>query len=104
MVTPGVVVVRWAEIAVSFAQPLFLIPRFTFTHSALLTMPLLLPNESSIIRPFASSFDVPLMMKFWTTFPPPGGETEAEAGDADTQLRAGSAAAAVSLPAGTMIV
>ena len=95
MVTPGVVVVRWPEIAVSLAQPLFLIPRFTFTHSALLTMPLLLPNESSVVRPFASSFDVPLMMKFWTTFPPPGGETVANAGEADAQLRAASAAMAV---------
>src|SRR5260370_30269355 len=93
-VTPGVVVVRVADIAVAFAQPLFLMPRFSFTHSARFTMPLPLPNESSIVKPFASSFDVPVMMKFWITVPPPGGETEVEAGDADTQVRAASAAVA----------
>jgi hypothetical protein len=84
-----------AEIALSVAQPLFMTPRFTSTHSARLTMPLLLPPESLIAKPFASSFDVPLMMKFWTTFPPPVGATGAEAGDADVQFRAASAAVAV---------
>ena len=43
----------------------------------------------------SSSFDVPLMMKFWTTFPPPVGETVANAGEADAQLQAASAAMAV---------
>ena len=46
-------------------------------------MPLLLPSESSIVKPFASSFDAPVTVKFWVTVPPPGGETIAEGGDAD---------------------
>ncbi|PYJ85580.1 MAG: hypothetical protein DME70_09330 [Verrucomicrobia bacterium] len=94
-VTPGVVVVRVAEIAVSFAHPLFLRPRFKSTHSARLTMPLLLPPESLIVNPFASSFEVPVMAKFWVTVPPPVGATGAEAGVAEAQLRFGSAAVAV---------
>ena len=40
-----------------------------------------------VAKPFASSFDVPVIWKFWVTVPPPGGETMAEAGDADVQLR-----------------
>ena len=94
-VTPGVVVVRLAEIADSAAQPSFLTPRFTFTHSARLTMPLLLPSESSTVKPFASSFDVPVTVKFCVTVPPPGDATMAEAGDDDVQLRAVSVATAV---------
>ncbi|PYJ17596.1 MAG: hypothetical protein DME96_05485 [Verrucomicrobia bacterium] len=94
-VTPGVVVVSVAEIAVSFAQPLFLTPRLTSTHSARLTMPLLLPSESSMVKPFASSFDVPVIWKFWVTVPPPGGATVAEVGIDEVQLRVGSAAMAV---------
>jgi hypothetical protein len=92
--TPGVVVVSLAEIAVSFAQPLFFTPRLSFTHSNRFTMPLLLPDESSIVMPFASSLDTPVMTKFWVTVPPPGGETIAEAGDAPVQFRFGSAALA----------
>src|SRR2546423_2867636 len=94
-VTPGVVVVRVAEIAVSFAQPLFLTPRFSLTHSARLTIWLLLPSESSIVKPFASSFDMPVIEKFCVTLPPPGGATVGEAGDALVQLRFASAAVAV---------
>ena len=86
---------RVAEIADSPAQPLFLTPRFSFTHSARLTMPLLLPSESSSVKPFASSFDTPVTMKFCVTVPSPGGATIAEGGDAAVQLRAVSAATAV---------
>ena len=33
-------------------------------------------GESSIVKPFASSFDVPVIAKFWITAPgPPGGAT-----------------------------
>ena len=58
-------------------------------------MPLLLPSESSIVNPFASSFDVPVIVKFWLTVPPPGGATFAEGGVAEVQLRLASAALAV---------
>src|SRR4029078_4203633 len=98
-VTPGVVVVRVAEIADSPAQPLFLTPRLSFTHSAGLTRPLLLPSESSTVKPFASSFDTPVTVKFCVTAPPPGGETVAEAGEDDVQLRSASAAMAVCVAA-----
>jgi hypothetical protein len=95
MVTPGVVVVSWAEMAASPAQPLFLTPSSRFRHSNLLTLPLLLPSESSIATPFASSFEAPVMTKFWVTVAPPCGWTVAEAGDAAVQLRSASAAVAV---------
>src|SRR5436309_12749248 len=98
MVTPGVLVVSVAEIAVSFAQPLFLTPRFSFTHSARLTMPLLLPSESSMAKPFASSFDVPAIWKPCVTVLPPGGATGAEAGVDEVELWSGSAAVAGQLP------
>ena len=95
IVTPAVVVVSVAEIAVSMAQPLFLTPTFSRTHSFLFTMPLLLPSESSIVTPVDSSFEVPVMMKFCVTVPPLPGLTLAEAGEALVQLRAASAADAV---------
>src|SRR2546421_3010885 len=101
-VTPGVVVESAAEIALSFAQPLFFTPRLTRTHSDLFTMPLALPVESSIVKPFASNFEAPVMEKSWVTVPPPWGETVAEAGAALAQLRFASAAVAVKLPAGTV--
>jgi hypothetical protein len=84
-----------AEIAVAFAQPLFFTPRFTNTHSLRLTIPLLLPIESSIVAPFASIFEVPVIVKFWVTVPPPVGETGIGPGVAEAQLRFASAAEAV---------
>src|SRR5438874_10437931 len=91
-VTPAVVVVSVAEIAVSLAQPLFLTPTFRRTHSFLLTMPFALPVESSIVTPFDSSLDVPVIVKFAVTVPPLVGFTVVEAGEAVVQLRATSAA------------
>ena len=95
MVTPGVEVVTVAEIADSLAQPLFLTPRFSRTHSALLITPFPLPVESSIVTPFASSFESPVMVKFCVAVPALVTKTGTEPGVALEQLRSKSAAEAV---------
>src|SRR4051794_39244875 len=62
-VTPGVEVVRVAEMADSLAHPLFFTPILRKLHSARLTMPFPFPVEaSSTTTPLASSFEVPLMV------------------------------------------
>src|SRR5436190_1188860 len=96
IVTLGVVVVSVAEIAVSFAQPLFLTATLTLMHSFLLMTPLLLPlTVSSIVTPFDCRFDAPDMQKFWVVVEPEVEMTETLAGDALERLRCGSAAVAV---------
>jgi hypothetical protein len=57
--------------------------------------PLWLPDESSIVKPFDSRFEPPLIEKFWVTVPPLVTTMFAEAGDAVVQFRSRSAAVAV---------
>src|SRR6266478_5500927 len=95
-VTPAVDVVSVAEMADSVAQPLFLTGRFRLTHSLELTTLLPLPDvESSIVTPFDSSFEVPVMQKSWVVVPPLLTVAEALAGVEVAQLRLMSAAVAV---------
>src|SRR4029453_9990257 len=102
-VTPGVVVVSVAEICRSVAHPLFLRATLRLTHSLLLMTPLWLPEESSMVKPFDSRFEPPLIEKFWVTVPPLVTTMFAEAGDAVVQFRSGYAAVAMYVPGGTKI-
>ena len=97
-VTPGVVVVSVAELAVASAQPLFFNSIFRLTHSLRLMTPLPLPMMSrrQSSRRSPRRFEVPVMVKFWVVVPPLVMVTVADwQARRDVQLRSASAAVAV---------
>src|SRR6266498_229414 len=91
MVTPAVDVVSVEEMADSFAQPLFLSVTLRFTHSFLLTMPLLFPaTVSSMTLAVTWRFEAPVMQKFCDDEPPAGMVTSTAAGEPLEQARSAS--------------